>query len=65
MVLVAFFTLGYLMTIAFRIPERFDFPLPIRLVGLATVVPGLIFFSWLFRYGRPADVLVSTYMTFS
>jgi len=63
-VMVAFLTLGYLMTIAFQMPSKLNFPLPIRLIGLLTLLSGLLFLSWIFRYRRPADTLVSTYVTF-
>jgi protein-S-isoprenylcysteine O-methyltransferase Ste14 len=64
-VLAVFFTLGYLLTIWLRIPPQFGFPLPVRLIGLALLLVGFIFLSWLFRYRRPRDILVSTYVTFS
>jgi len=64
-VVVAFFTLGYLLTIAFQIPPKLRFPLPIRLIGLLTLVLSFLFFGWLFRYRRPVDILVSTYVSFS
>jgi protein-S-isoprenylcysteine O-methyltransferase Ste14 len=64
-VLAVFFTLGYLMTIWFRIPQQFGFPLPVRLIGLVLLLSGFILLSWLFRYRRPRDILVSTYVTFS
>jgi protein-S-isoprenylcysteine O-methyltransferase Ste14 len=65
LVLLAFFTLGYLLTLVFLIPMRINFPLPIRLVGLVVVALGFIFLGWLFKYRRPSDILTSTYVTFS
>lgn len=63
-VVVTFFTLGYLVTIAFQIPLKLNFPLPIRLIGLLTLLSSSLFFGWLFRYRRPVDILVSTYVSF-
>lgn len=64
-VVVVFFALGYLVTVAFKIPAEFNFPLPVRFIGLLILLSGFLFFSWFFRYRRPVDVLVSTYVSFS
>ncbi len=64
-VAMAFFLLGYLVTITFRISPTLNFPVPIRLIGLLVLLLGSLFFGWLFRYRRPVDILVSTYVTFS
>jgi len=64
-VMVAFFGLGYLVTMIFQIPLKLNFPLSIRLIGLLILGLGLLFFGWLFRYRSPVDILVSTYLTFS
>ena len=64
-VVVAFFMLGYSVTIAFEIPQRLNFPLPIRLIGLLTLLSSFVYFGWLFRYRKPVDILVSTYVTFT
>jgi len=64
-VIVVFFTLGYLVTITLQIPPRLNFPLPIRLIGLLTLLLSFLLFGWLFKYRRPADILVSTYVSFS
>jgi len=64
-VLGVFFALAYLVTIWFRIPEQFGFSLPVRFVGLLLLLSGFVFLGWLFRYRRPMDILISTYVTFS
>ena len=64
-VLVAFLTVGYLLTIAFRIPPRLNFPLFIRSIGVLTLLSGALFFRWLFNFRRPVDILISTYVSFS
>ena len=64
-VVVAFFGLGYLVTMIFQIPPKLNFPLPVRLIGLLILGLGLLFFAWLFRYRKPVDILVSTYVSFS
>jgi protein-S-isoprenylcysteine O-methyltransferase Ste14 len=65
MVLVAFLTVGYLLTIALGIPPRLNFSLPIRSIGVLTLLSGALFFGWLLKYRRPLDILISTYVTFS
>ena len=65
MILIAFLLLGYLLTIAFQLPSRLSLPIPIRVIGFLTLLLGLLFFAWFFRYRRPMDVLVCTYVTFS
>ncbi len=58
-----FFGLGYLVTVAIG---KFSFVLsiPFRLFGLLPIASGTIFFGWLFRYRKPIDIIVSTYVTF-
>lgn len=60
-----FLALGYAGTIALRIPLREGFPTAIRLLGALLVLSSFILFAWLFKYRRPLDVLISTYVTFS
>jgi protein-S-isoprenylcysteine O-methyltransferase Ste14 len=64
-VLTVFFALAYLLTIWFHIPEEFGFSPPVRFVGLLLLLSGLAFLGWLFRYRRPMDIIISTYLTFS
>ncbi|MGQ9718839.1 MAG: methyltransferase family protein [Nitrososphaerales archaeon] len=64
-VITIFFTLGYLITIVLGMPFGFGFGLPIRLLGLLTLACASLSFGWLFRYRKPIDVLISTYVTFS
>jgi len=63
--MAVFFELGYLVTIILGIPLSFGFGLPIRLLGVLVLVSGFLLFGWLFKYRKPVDVLVSTYVTFS
>ncbi len=64
-VLTSFLVLGYLIIIIFSIPLSIGFTLPTRLVGLSVLVFGILFFGWFFKYRKPSDVIVSTYVTFS
>lgn len=65
LVITAFSALGYLLTIILRIPLSFGFIIPIRLLGLILLVFVFLFFAWFFKYRRPVDVLISTYITLS
>lgn len=62
-VVATIFSLGYFTTSIFGIPSSFAFPLPVRLLGLLLLTLGSIFIGWLFRYRKPIDILVSTYIT--
>ncbi|MGB9660185.1 MAG: methyltransferase family protein [Nitrososphaerales archaeon] len=64
-VMITFFTLGYLLAIILEIPLSFGFTIPIRLFGLIFLAFTLFFFAWFFKYRKPIDVLISTYVTFS
>jgi len=57
--------LGYFMTILLRIPFQLGLSPSIRLFGAALLAIAIVLWTWLFRCRRPADVLVSTYSTFS
>jgi protein-S-isoprenylcysteine O-methyltransferase Ste14 len=59
-----FFASGYLITLTFGIPSSLALPLPIRLFGLLLMASGLVYLGWLFKYIKPIDVIVSTYVTF-
>jgi protein-S-isoprenylcysteine O-methyltransferase Ste14 len=63
-VLAVFFTFAYLMTTWFRIPGEFGFSPLVRFIGLLLLLSGLGFLGWLFKYRRPVDILISTYVTF-
>jgi protein-S-isoprenylcysteine O-methyltransferase Ste14 len=64
-VLAVFFSLAYLVTAALHMPLQLGFPLPARFFGLLLLLSGFFFLGWFFKYRRPADILVSTYVTFS
>jgi len=64
-VLAGFFTLAYLITTLFRIPQQFGFPLAVRFLGAILLLSGFVLFGWLFKYRGPIDILTSTYVTFT
>jgi protein-S-isoprenylcysteine O-methyltransferase Ste14 len=64
-VLMLFLALGYLVVAILGIPPTLGFVLHVRLFGALPLVVGFLFLLWLFRYRKPADILVSTYVTFS
>ncbi|MCP8320916.1 MAG: isoprenylcysteine carboxylmethyltransferase family protein [archaeon] len=63
--MIVFFALGYLLTIVLGLPFSLGFNLPIRLFGLLLLAFVFFFFCWFFKYRKPVDVLISTYVTFS
>jgi hypothetical protein len=59
----AFALLGYLLGLALGIPARLGLPPAVRVVGIAVLGLGFTFLVWVFRYRRPGEVLVSTYVS--
>lgn len=59
-----FLALGHSITVMTGIPFSLAIPLPVRLVGLLSIGSGLVLLGWLFRYRKPIDVVISTYVTF-
>ncbi len=59
----AFGVFGYLTGIAFGIPSRLCIPPALRGVGVVVLALGFLFLAWLFRYRKPTEILVSTYVT--
>ena len=58
-----FGVLGYFIGVAFGIPNRLGIPLSIRGIGLILLVLGFLFMGWLFRYRKPNDIIISTFVT--
>lgn len=52
------------MTLIFEMPVSFAFPLEVRLLGLVVVALGFALLGWLFKYRKPIEIIVSTYLTF-
>jgi hypothetical protein len=63
-VIAGFLVLVYFVTIWLRIPRELGLPLAVHFVGLLLLLTGLVLFGWLFRYRKPVDILISTYVTF-
>jgi protein-S-isoprenylcysteine O-methyltransferase Ste14 len=60
---IVFAVLGYLAGQAFGLPVRLHMPIVMRVAGLAVLAFGFLFMGWIFKYRRPFDILLSTYMT--
>lgn len=60
---IVFYTLGHFAAVALGIPHRLGLPPVLRVVGIAVMVLGCLGTGWVLRYRKPADVLVSTYLT--
>jgi len=59
----AFGVLGYFMEFAFGMPSRLCIPPALRGVGIVMLALGFLFMGWLFRYRKPVEIIVSTYVT--
>ena len=58
------FVLSYLVSTLLSLPFSLGLPIGVRLIGGAIVLAGLAMMGWVFRYRRPTDMMVSTYVTF-
>lgn len=58
-----FGALGHGVASAAGLPVRLELPLAVRGIGAAVLAFGFLFMAWLFKYRKPVDVLVSTYVT--
>jgi protein-S-isoprenylcysteine O-methyltransferase Ste14 len=58
-----FAVLGYFIGIAFGMPSRLCMPPALRGVGIVVLALGFLFMGWLFRYRKPTEIFVSTYVT--
>jgi protein-S-isoprenylcysteine O-methyltransferase Ste14 len=58
-----FSVIGYFIGIGIGLPSRFGMPPALRGVGIIVLVLGLLFMCWLFRYRKPPEIFVSTYVT--
>jgi len=63
-VVTVFFAFGHLLTLVLGISFRLGLALPIRLLGALVLLSGFLFLGWLFKYRKPVDIIVSTYVTF-
>jgi len=59
----AFGVLGYFMGEALGMPSRLHPPALLRASGGIVVAFGFIVLGWLFRYRKPVEILLSTYVT--
>ncbi len=65
LILSGLFALSFVVSALLGLPPSLDLPVVVRVLGGAIVVVGLAFAGWVFRYRKPADVIVSTYVTFT
>jgi protein-S-isoprenylcysteine O-methyltransferase Ste14 len=64
LIIIGLFAISYLATSLLGLPVSLGLPLVVRATGGATVVAGLAVAAWIFAYRSPADMIVSTYITF-
>jgi protein-S-isoprenylcysteine O-methyltransferase Ste14 len=65
LVVVALFSAGYLLSLLLGLPLSLGFPLWVRATGGALILAGLSVMGWVIRRRGVAEVLVSTYVTFT
>jgi protein-S-isoprenylcysteine O-methyltransferase Ste14 len=54
---------GYFLGNVLGIPTRFSIPILLRALGVVVLGLGFAMLVWISRYRKPADVVVSTYVT--
>ncbi len=59
------FGASYLISMGLGLPRSFDFPMEVQVLGGVLVLVGLAMAGWVFQYRSPANVVVSTYITFT
>jgi protein-S-isoprenylcysteine O-methyltransferase Ste14 len=65
LIIVALFAISFFLSALLDLPLSLGLPLAVRVVGGAMVVTGLVLAGWVFRYRSLADMVVSTYVTFT
>jgi len=63
-VITVFFAFGYLLTLVLGMPFSLGLAIPIRLFGTLVLFSDFLFLGWLFKYRKPVDIIVSSYVTF-
>lgn len=65
LIMASLFGLAWLVSALLGLPVSFNPPLAARIFGGVVVVAGLGVAGWTFVYRSPADMVVSTYITFT
>lgn len=55
--------IGYIIGHLLGLPDRLGLPLWARIFGCCVLLAGSALMGWIFKYRKPVDVVVSTYMT--
>jgi protein-S-isoprenylcysteine O-methyltransferase Ste14 len=58
------FVLSFLVSTLLGLPFSLGLPIEVRVIGGALVLAGLAIMGWVFSYRKPAEMMVSTYVTF-
>jgi protein-S-isoprenylcysteine O-methyltransferase Ste14 len=64
-VVLILFGVSYLISTLFGFPFSLGLPVAVRVVGGFVMLAGLSVMGWVFSYRSPANVIVSTYVTFA
>lgn len=65
LLLIVVFGASYLVSVALGLPRSLGLPAGVQILGGALVVVGVAVAVWVFRYRSPANMVVSTYITFT
>ena len=64
LLLVGLFGISYAVSTLFGLPTSLDIPFAVQAVGGALAIAGFAVAGWTFRYRRPSEMMVSSYITF-
>jgi protein-S-isoprenylcysteine O-methyltransferase Ste14 len=65
LIIVTLFAISFFLSALLDLPLSLGLPLAVRVVGGAVLLTGLVLAGWVLRYRSPADMVVSTYVTFT
>jgi protein-S-isoprenylcysteine O-methyltransferase Ste14 len=65
LLLAGLFGISYVVSTLFKFPVFLGLPLGVRIIGGVLVIAGLAVAGWTFRYRRPSEMMLSTYVTFT
>lgn len=64
-ILTALYWLSVFVSSFLHLPSSLNIPFEVRIVGFLLVASAIPFTSWIFRYRKPSEMILSTYFTFA
>ncbi len=64
-ILTALYWLSVFVSSFLNLPSSLNIPFEVRILGFLSLAFAVAFSSWIFRYRKPSDMILSTYFTFA